>query len=44
MLFRSAAGVDAVSVDANFDPAITSGDDWLAVPDRLAPLLEAAQV
>ena len=40
----AAAGVDAVSVDANFDPAITSGDDWLAVPDRLAPLLEAAQV
>ena len=39
----AAAGVDAVSVDANFDPAITSGDDWLAVPDRLAPLLEAAR-
>ena len=40
----SAAGVDAVSVDANFDPSITSVDDWLAVPDRLAPLLEAARL
>jgi probable F420-dependent oxidoreductase len=39
----AAAGVDAVSVDANFDPAIGSVDDWLAVPDRLAPLLEAAR-
>jgi probable F420-dependent oxidoreductase len=39
----AAAGVDAVSVDANFDPAITSGDDWLGVPDRLAPLLDAAR-
>jgi len=38
----AAAGVDAVSVEANFDPSITSPDDWLAVPDRLAPLLEAA--
>ena len=39
----AAAGVDAISVDANFDPSITSVDDWLAVPDRLAPLLAAAR-
>ena len=39
----AAAGVDAVSIDANFDPTITSVDDWIAVPDRLAPLLDAAQ-
>lgn len=39
----AAAGVDAVSVDANFDPSITSPDDWIAVPDRLAPLLDAAR-
>ncbi len=39
----AAAGVDAVSVDANFDPGIESVDDWLAVPDRLAPLLDAAR-
>jgi probable F420-dependent oxidoreductase len=39
----AAAGVDAVSVEANFDPTITSGEDWLAVPDRLAPLLDAAR-
>jgi alkanesulfonate monooxygenase SsuD/methylene tetrahydromethanopterin reductase-like flavin-dependent oxidoreductase (luciferase family) len=38
----AAAGVDAVSVEANFDPSITSPEDWVAVPDRLAPLLEAA--
>lgn len=38
----AAAGVDAVSVEANFDPSITSPDDWVAVPDRLAPLLDAA--
>jgi probable F420-dependent oxidoreductase len=38
----AAAGVAAVSVDANFDPTITSVEDWLAVPDRLAPLLDAA--
>jgi probable F420-dependent oxidoreductase len=38
----AAAGVDAVSVDANFDPAITSPEHWLAEPDRLAPLLAAA--
>ena len=39
----AAAGVDAVSIDANFDPAIRSAADWLAEPDRLAPLLEAAR-
>ncbi|CAB4929739.1 MAG: TIGR03619 family F420-dependent LLM class oxidoreductase [Actinobacteria bacterium] len=39
----AAAGVDAVSVDANFDPSILSEDDWLTVPDRLAPLLDAAR-
>ena len=38
----AAAGVDAVSVDANFDPSIISAADWLTVPDRLAPLLDAA--
>jgi probable F420-dependent oxidoreductase len=38
----AAAGVDAVSIDANFDPSITSPQDWLGVPDRLAPLLAAA--
>lgn len=39
----AAAGVAAVSIDANFDPGIRSGDDWLAVPDRLAPVLDAAR-
>lgn len=39
----AAAGVDAVSVDANFDPSILSPDDWVSVPDRLAPLLAAAR-
>jgi hypothetical protein len=38
----AAAGVDAVSIDANFDPAITSSQDWVKVPDRLAPILAAA--
>ncbi|CAB4745133.1 MAG: TIGR03619 family F420-dependent LLM class oxidoreductase [Actinobacteria bacterium] len=37
------AGVAAVSVDANFAPSILSEADWLAVPDRLAPLLDAAR-
>lgn len=37
------AGVDAISIDANFDPSITSPDDWVGVPDRLAPLLDAAR-
>jgi probable F420-dependent oxidoreductase len=39
----AAAGVAAVSIDANFDPAIGSVDDWLAVPARLAPVLDAAR-
>ena len=39
----AAAGVDAVSVDANFDPSIISEGDWLTVPDRLAPLLDASR-
>ena len=38
----AAAGVDAVSIEANFDPSITSPADWRALPDRLAPLLDAA--
>ncbi len=38
----AAAGVDAVSIDANFDPTITSPQDWIGIPDRLAPLLDAA--
>jgi len=38
----AAAGVAAVSIDANFDPTITSPKAWLGVPDRLAPLLDAA--
>ncbi|MSW43938.1 MAG: TIGR03619 family F420-dependent LLM class oxidoreductase, partial [Actinobacteria bacterium] len=39
----AAAGVEAVSVDANFDPSIICEADWLTVPDRLAPLLDAAR-
>jgi probable F420-dependent oxidoreductase len=39
----AAAGVDAISVDANFDPSITCPQDWVQVPDRLAPLLDAAR-
>ena len=39
----AAAGVDAVSIDANFDRSITSPADWATVPDRLAPVLAAAQ-
>jgi probable F420-dependent oxidoreductase len=38
----AAAGVDAVSIEANFDPSITSPSDWRALPDRLSPLLDAA--
>lgn len=36
------AGLDAVSIDANFDPLIASSNDWVQLPDRLAPLLDAA--
>lgn len=39
----AAAGVDAVSIDANFDPTITSPEDWVRVPERLAPVLDAAK-
>lgn len=39
----AAAGVDAVSIDANFDPTITSPEDWVRVPERLAPVLDAAR-
>ena len=38
----AAAGVDAVSIEANFDPTIASAQDWIGIPDRLAPLLDAA--
>ena len=36
------AGVAAVLVDTNFDPALDSAARWAAVPDTLAPLLDAA--
>jgi probable F420-dependent oxidoreductase len=39
----AAAGVEAVSIDANFDSTITSPDEWIDVPDRLAPILDAAR-
>lgn len=39
----AAAGVSAVSIDANFEMAFTSPDEWLTIPDRLAPVLEAAK-
>jgi len=39
----AAAGVDSVSIDANFDPSVASPEDWATVPDHLAPLLEAAK-
>jgi probable F420-dependent oxidoreductase len=39
----AAAGVEAVSIDANFELAFSSPKEWLALPDRLAPLLEAAK-
>lgn len=39
----AAAGVDAVSIDANFDPGICSPEDWVRVPERLAPVLDAAK-
>ena len=38
----AAAGVDAVSIDAIFDPSILSPQDWIGITDRLAPLLDAA--
>ena len=36
------AGVAAVIVDMNFDPALDSTAAWTAVPQTLAPLLDAA--
>jgi probable F420-dependent oxidoreductase len=36
------AGVDAIIVDTNFDPALDTPERWAAVPKTLAPLLEAA--
>jgi hypothetical protein len=40
---RSAeAGVDAVIIDTNFDPALDTPERWADVPRTLAPLLEAA--
>lgn len=37
-----AGGIDEVIVDASFWPEVTSPEDWMALPDRLAPCLEAA--
>jgi probable F420-dependent oxidoreductase len=36
------AGVAAIIVDTNFDPALDGAEAWAAVPRTLAPLLEAA--
>jgi hypothetical protein len=36
------AGVDAVIVDANFDPALDTPERWAEVPRTLAPLIDAA--
>jgi probable F420-dependent oxidoreductase len=39
---RSAkAGVDAVIIDANFDPALDTPERWARLPETLAPLLQA---
>lgn len=38
-----AAGFTEVVVEHNFWDGIQSPDDWLAVPDRFAPLVEAAR-
>jgi alkanesulfonate monooxygenase SsuD/methylene tetrahydromethanopterin reductase-like flavin-dependent oxidoreductase (luciferase family) len=37
------AGVAAVIVDVNFDPALDSAERWIAVPKTLSPLLAAAR-
>ena len=37
-----AAGVGAVIVDTNFDPALDTPQRWAEVPRTLAPLLDAA--
>src|SRR5580658_464642 len=40
---RSAeAGVDAVIIDTNFDPALDTPERWAQVPRTLAPLVDAA--
>ena len=36
------AGVAAIIIDMNFDPALDSTEKWVDVPRTLAPLLEAA--
>ncbi len=36
------AGLPAVLVDSNFSPEIDTPEKWLAVPDQLAPLVDAA--
>ncbi|MPZ60602.1 MAG: TIGR03619 family F420-dependent LLM class oxidoreductase [Propionibacteriales bacterium] len=38
----SRAGVDEVIVELSLWEELRSGDDWLAAPDRLLPVLEAA--
>ena len=39
----AAAGVEAVSIDANFELAYSSPEEWLALPKKLAPVVEAAK-
>lgn len=34
------AGIDAVIIDTNFDPALDTAERWAQVPRRLAPLVE----
>jgi hypothetical protein len=36
------AGVATVIVDTNFDPELDTPERWTAVPQTLAPLLDAA--
>jgi hypothetical protein len=38
-----AAGVEAVIIDTNFDPALDTPARWAEVPRTLASLLEAAR-
>jgi hypothetical protein len=39
----AAAGVAAVIIDANFWSEVDSREAWLALPDRLGPVLDAAR-
>lgn len=39
----AATGVEAVSIDANFELAYSSPEEWLALPKKLAPVVEAAK-